>query len=80
MESEDGISWKLPESSLFMKKELRLRDGTKVKVKRLERPQLLVDEDGFPEVLYAACSIDNVNPRTDGGSVNIQIGIISKRK
>lgn len=80
MESEDGISWKLPENSLFMKKELRLRDGTKVKVKRLERPQLLVDEDGFPEVLYAACSIDNVNPRTDGGSVNIQIGIISKRK
>lgn len=80
MESDDGISWRLPENSLFMKKELRLSDGSTLAVERLERPQLLVDDNGIPMVLYAACAIDNVNPRTDGGSVNIQIRIIPKRK
>lgn len=80
MESKDGISWRLPVNSLFMRKELKLMNGRILKVDRLERPQLLVDENGIPQVLYAACSIDNINPRTDGGSVNIQIKINSKRK
>lgn len=75
MASEDGIHWTLPEHSLFMKKQLVLSDGKVVNVKRLERPQLLLDEEGNPEVLYAACAIDEVNPKVNGGSFNVQIRI-----
>lgn len=79
MASEDGIHWTLPEHSLFMKKELILGDGTVVKVQRLERPQLLLDEHGNPEVLYAACAIDDVNPKISGGSFNVQIRVKSEK-
>ena len=78
MQSEDGIEWTLPKHSLFMKKELILASGDTVAVKRLERPQLLIDEKGIPQVLYAACAIDDVNPRTDGGSFNVQIALTRK--
>lgn len=78
MQSDDGIEWSLPKHSLFMKKELILASGDTVTVKRLERPQLLVDEKGVPQVLYAACAIDDVNPRTDGGSFNVQIALRRK--
>lgn len=73
MYSEDGIDWKLPENSLFMKKELILSSGDTIKVDRLERPQLLLDENDDPQVLYAACSLENVNPKKDGSSFNVQI-------
>lgn len=79
MASQDGIHWNLPEHSMFMKKQLILQDGTPVEVKRLERPQLLLDEEGNPEVLYAACAIDDVNPRIDGGSFNVQIKINAEK-
>lgn len=79
MSSQDGIHWNLPEHSMFMKKELILPNGASVEVKRLERPQLLLDEEGNPEVLYAACAIDDVNPRIDGGSFNVQIKIRAKK-
>ncbi len=75
MYSDDGIKWHLPKHSLFMKKELLLLNGDTVRVKRLERPQLLLNEEGDPEVLYAACSIDNVNPKVHGGSFNVQVRI-----
>lgn len=71
--SEDGIDWRLAEQSLFMKKELVLQDGTRLKVDRLERPQLLLDESGDPIVLYAACSVDPCNQKQDGGTFNVQI-------
>lgn len=73
MYSEDGIDWKLPEYSQFLKKELVLQGGDTIQVDRLERPQLLLDDQGNPLVLFAACAITNVNPRTDGGSFNVQI-------
>ena len=79
MSSQDGIHWNLPEHSMFMKKELILPNGASVEVKRLVRPQLLLDEEGNPEVLYAACAIDDVNPRIDGGSFNVQIKIRAKK-
>ena len=34
---------------------------------------VLLDEKGNPLILYAACSVINVNPRTDGGCFNVQI-------
>lgn len=79
MASLDGIHWTLPAHSMFMKKQLTLPDGRVVKVERLERPQLLLDEEGNPEVLYAACAIEDVNPKVDGGSFNVQIKINAEK-
>lgn len=77
MYSEDGIHWELPERSLFMDKELILKDGRRVDLDRLERPQLLLDEDDNPIVLYAACSVTPLNMKHDGSSFNVQIPISS---
>lgn len=78
MQSRDGIEWELPEQSLFMKKQVVLPSGEILKVARLERPQLLVDGQGVPQVLYSACAVDEVNGRTDGGSFNVQIPLRSE--
>jgi hypothetical protein len=51
LESRDGITWSIPENSLFMKREVILADGTSVPVVHLERPQLLLDKRGIPLVL-----------------------------
>jgi hypothetical protein len=58
-----------------MKKELILRDGTTLKVDRLERPQILLDSNDDPMVLCAACSIDPCNAKQEGGTFNVQIPI-----
>ena len=73
MQSIDGITWIPGPTPLFMKKELILKDGSHLKVDRLERPQLLLDESDDPIVLFAACSIDDCNPKKDGGTFNVQI-------
>ena len=78
MYSEDGIDWLLPKHSEFMKKELLLASGEKVHVDRFERPQLLLDAEGVPIVLYAACSFGDINKKKDGSSFNVHIPI--KRK
>lgn len=78
MYSGDGITWQLPENSLFMKKELLLKSGDTLDVHRLERPQLLLDEHDDPQVLFAACAIDDVNPKTDGSSFNVQIPLVKE--
>lgn len=80
MESKDGLHWVSAKQSLFMKKELILKDGSVLKVDRLERPQLLLNKNDDPVVLYAACSIDNPNNKKDGGTFNIQIPIEVIRK
>lgn len=73
LESANGITWTKPTNPFFMKKQVILTDGDTVKVKRLERPQLLIDEKGNPMVLYCACALVNVNPRSDGSSFNAHI-------
>lgn len=78
LESEDGIKWTRPENSFFMKKQVVLQSGDTIKVNRLERPQLLIDENGNPKVLYCACAIVDINPRQDGSSFNVQIPLITK--
>ena len=79
MYSEDGIHWKLPEYSMFMEKEILLKDGQHVAVDRLERPQLLLDENDEPIVLYSACSIAPLNMKQDGSSFNVQIPILHNK-
>lgn len=76
MTSVDGINWTFPENSLFMKKKIVLKDDTEIDVDRLERPQLLLDNDDNPIVLYAACAITSINEKKDGSSFNIQIPIV----
>ncbi|MGM9738066.1 MAG: glycoside hydrolase family protein [Candidatus Cryptobacteroides sp.] len=75
MKSVDGMKWKLHKHPLFMKKEITLMDGRVIEVDRLERPQLLLDEDDNPVVLYAACAITPVDKKNDGSSFNIQIPV-----
>jgi len=73
LESTDGISWEIPINSFFMKKEVKLQIGETIKVHRLERPQLLVSDVGDPQVLFAACSIIDINPTQKGESFNVHI-------
>jgi hypothetical protein len=79
LKSTDGLDWKPAKFPLFMKKELVLKNGTTLKVDRLERPQILLDKNDDPMVLCAACSIDPCNDKQDGGTFNVQI-LISKVK
>lgn len=78
LESEDGIKWTRPDNPFFMKKEVVLNSGDTIKVDKLERPQLLIDKNGNPEVLYSASAITNINPRKDGASFNVHIPLNTK--
>jgi hypothetical protein len=73
LESQDGIDWEVPENPFFMKKEIILKNGEHIKANRLERPQLLIDENGNPQILYSAGALINVNERNDGTSFNVHI-------
>ena len=73
LRSLDGIKWTKPSNPFFMKKEVVLDSGDTIKVDRLERPQFLIDEDGNPEVLYAACALMNVGPTKKGETFNVVI-------
>ncbi len=73
LKSVDGLNWVCAESPLFMKKELILKDGTKLKVSNLERPQILLDKKDDPLVLFAACSIEPCGNKKDGSTFNVQI-------
>ena len=78
LESADGIKWAKPENPFFMKKQVVLQSGDTIKVNRLERPQLLIGVNGDPQVLYAACSIININPTNKGESFNVQVPLLVK--
>ncbi|WP_020527032.1 glycoside hydrolase family protein [Flexithrix dorotheae] len=79
LQSVDGIKWEKPGNALFMKKELTLSNGEKVKVDRLERPQILVDENGNPQAVYLASSIEPANKKTDGTTFNVQVSLRMKK-
>ncbi len=76
--SKDGMNWQKPENSLFMKKELLFPNGKNIKVAHLERPQLLINKDGFPEVLYSACATKSPFGKRDGSTFNVQIPLVVK--
>ncbi|MBC8182167.1 glycoside hydrolase family protein [candidate division KSB1 bacterium] len=78
--SSDGINWQKPGSSLFLNKELLFPNGKSLKVNHLERPQLLINEEGNPEVLYAACSVERVGGKKDGSTFNVQIPLVVKKR
>ncbi|MBN3582797.1 glycoside hydrolase family protein [Algoriphagus aestuarii] len=73
LKSKDGIKWETLDHSLFMKREVLVNNGSKIQLDRLERPQLLLSEEGIPIFLYCAASVANVNQKKDGSSFNVQI-------
>ncbi|PKQ44171.1 glycoside hydrolase family protein [Confluentibacter flavum] len=52
--SNDGITWKTADEPSAYSKTISLSDGTRVKMKKLERPQVLV-QDGKPTHVFFAC-------------------------
>jgi hypothetical protein len=52
--SKDGQDWQPAPQPVFMKKEIRLDDGTIWKPKRFERPFVLTDDQGEPIMLFIA--------------------------
>jgi hypothetical protein len=78
MESLDGISWTKAANPFFMKKQLILERGDTIQVHHLERPQFLLDTQGNPLVMYAACSIVDIGRRTDGATFNVHIPLVTR--
>lgn len=58
--SEDSYNWQMAENPVFMKKEIQLDDGSVWTPDRLERPFVLTDDQGNPEMLYVAVSDSGV--------------------
>ena len=54
LKSKDGQDWQSAPQHVFMKKEIRLDDGTVWKPERLERPFVLTDDQGEPMMLFIA--------------------------
>lgn len=75
LKSADGMQWEPADTPLFMKKELILKDDSVLKVANLERPQILLDRNDDPMVLFAACSVEPCGNKKDGSTFNVQIPI-----
>ncbi len=71
--SRDGLDWRVATHPLVSLKQLTFGDGTVLPVSNLERPQLLLDEAGRPQVLYLASSIEPVGGKRDGSTFNVHI-------
>lgn len=59
--SKDCNSWQASEQAIFMKKEIKLNDGTIWKPKRVERPFVLTNDKGVPMMIYVAISDNDIN-------------------
>lgn len=56
--SRNGIdNWQPAKNSLISLRKINFQNGQETKLAHLERPQLLLDKNGQPQVLYAAASI-----------------------
>lgn len=73
-ESVDGIAWRLSQHPLVSTLQVTWRDGSKQRLTKLERPQVLL-EDGQPIALYCAAADD----AAFHGSFNIQIPLALSR-
>ena len=56
--SENGLKWQPADQVLASKLSITWEDGSKKQFLRMERPQLLLDTQGNPQVLYVACAPD----------------------
>jgi len=72
--SLDGIDWAPARHPLVSRRRLVFEDGSTIEVQHLERPQLLLDSQGQPMVLYCACTPGN-GYAVPGPTVNVQISL-----
>nr|WP_320118889.1 glycoside hydrolase family protein [uncultured Marinifilum sp.] len=75
-DSEDGFDWKLASNPLVSKLQIRMDDGTLLKLKHLERPQLY-RENGEPVALV--CAADTIDSNGVLHAWNVQIPIVNKK-
>jgi len=73
LSSPDGIKWQQAKNPTFLKKELELKDGSRIKLAFLERPFLLLDNDGTPLVFYGACAVNSPFGQKITGTCNVHI-------
>ncbi|MCB9877805.1 MAG: hypothetical protein H6835_09410 [Planctomycetes bacterium] len=73
--STDGLDWAPARHPLASAKQLRFADGTVLPVSRLERPQLLFDDDGRPTALFVACIVGG---GYRGHACNVQIALVDR--
>ena len=71
--SQDGVTWQVAENPLFMEREVLLTNGKTIPVVHLERPQLLLDKNGIPLVLYAACAVESPYGKSTHNTFNVHI-------
>lgn len=49
------LTWKIPQNASISARELKWQDGTETPVYAMERPYILLDKNGRPSHLFAAC-------------------------
>ncbi len=85
--SNDGITnWKPAENPLVSLRQYINETGDTIKLAHLERPQLLLDKEGQPLVLYAAASVKSPfqykdpvkEEKPEHNTFNVQIKIFNK--
>ena len=72
-ESFDGIDWKPSEIPLAFNLQIEWEDGEIQKLRAMERPQILLDENGKPQVLCCACSDSSDPERMQSFNVQIEL-------
>ncbi|MFC1529627.1 glycoside hydrolase family protein [Gemmatimonadota bacterium] len=75
--SPEGIDWEPARHPLVSRRRLIFEDGSEIEVQHLERPQLLLDRQGQPLVLYCACTPGN-GYAVPGPTVNVQISLLGR--
>ena len=59
LQPDGSVKWTVPKNPLVSARVLKWDDGTETKVYALERPYVLLDKQGRPSHLFAACSLQS---------------------
>jgi arylsulfatase A len=57
MQADNTVQWSIPKQALVAQKKISWDDGISTKLDRLERPSILVNEEGQPTHLFVAASV-----------------------
>ena len=57
MQADNTVQWSIPKPALVAQKKISWDDGISTKLDRLERPSILVNEEGQPTHLFVAASV-----------------------
>ena len=64
--SQDGLKWQAATHPLISLREMKLKDGKKIDLAHLERPFVVIDNEGQPVALFAAASINEPTKDSTG--------------